>query len=53
VAKSKTHPEPVETLADAVEVDGFFRGGHHLCFLNLLRNSRSSMAADIGPRWKV
>jgi hypothetical protein len=36
VAKSKTHPEPVETLADAVEIDGFFGGGHHLC--NLLRN---------------
>src|SRR5215204_6438097 len=36
VAKSKTHPEPVETLTDAVEIDGFFGGGHHL--YNLLRN---------------
>src|SRR5215208_7985710 len=44
VAKSKTHPEPVETLADDVEVEGFFCGGHHVC--NLLRNRRSSMAAE-------
>jgi hypothetical protein len=36
VAKSKTHPELIETLADAVEVEGFFCGGHHGC--KLLQN---------------
>ena len=48
MAKSKTHPEPVETLADAVEVDDFFGGGHHLliCSENDEAVSRPSLAQD-------